>query len=106
MKKILMLLMVAGIFSLVACGPSEEEKAAAEAEAAAAVEELFNGLEEEVATEETATELAAHVCDDKCKEACTGPRCGEAGHECTEACHAAKGDGEAHEHTEGDGHEH
>jgi protein involved in sex pheromone biosynthesis len=30
MKKVLALLMVAGMFSLVACGPSEEEKAAAE----------------------------------------------------------------------------
>ena len=45
MKKLLALLMVAGIFSLVACGPSEEEAAAAAAEAEAAVEEMMNGME-------------------------------------------------------------
>jgi len=106
MKKILMLLMVAGIFSLVSCGPSEEEKAAAEAEATAAVEELFNGLEEEVATEEVATELADHVCTDKCTAEACSFACGEKGHTCSEACHAEKADGEAHEHAEGDGHEH
>ena len=53
MKKLLTMLMVAGIFSLVACGPSEEEKAAAEAEAAAAVNELFDSMEEAI-EEETA----------------------------------------------------
>ncbi len=46
MKKLLTMLMVAGIFSLVACGPSEEEKAAAEAEAAAMVEEMMGEMEE------------------------------------------------------------
>lgn len=96
MKKLLMLLMVAGIFSLVACGPSEEEKAAAEAEAAAAVEELFNGLEE--AVEETTTELAAHVCTDKCTPEAHSYACGEDGHVCSDACHS--------EETEDDGHNH
>ncbi len=57
MKKFLTMLMVASIFSLVACGPTEEEKVAAEAEAAAMVEEMFEGLEEEMeATEEVVAE--------------------------------------------------
>ena len=67
MKKVLALLMVAGMFSLVACGPSEEEKAAAEAEAQKIADDLMKGLEEaieeepataevEEATEEEATE--------------------------------------------------
>jgi hypothetical protein len=105
MKKILMLLMVAGIFSLVACGPSEEEKAAAEAEAAAAVEELFNGLEEEIdaAVEEVAeVELTEHVCNDKCTAEACSFACGEKGHVCSDACHAEK----TEEHSEGDGHDH
>ena len=40
MKKVLALLMLAVMFSLVACGPTEEEKAKAEADAAAMVEEI------------------------------------------------------------------
>ena len=73
MKKLLSMIMVAAMFSLVACGPSEEEKAAATAEAEAAVTELMETLEEapaeeataevateEVATEEVATEEVAH----------------------------------------------
>ncbi|MBI2281491.1 MAG: hypothetical protein HYU68_12515 [Bacteroidetes bacterium] len=76
MKKLLSMIMVAAMFSLVACGPSEEEKAAAQAEAEAAVNELMNTLEEAPAeeataeatteeapaeaTEEAATEEAAH----------------------------------------------
>jgi hypothetical protein len=90
MKKLLTMLMVAGIFSLVACGPSEEEKAAAEAEAAAMVEEMMGSMEEaieEVATEEV-TELAEHVCNDKCTADACYTTCGEKGHECTDACHA------------------
>ncbi|HRN41091.1 MAG TPA: hypothetical protein PK649_03340 [Vicingus sp.] len=69
MKKLLAMIMVASMFSLVACGPSEEEKAAAEAEAEAAVNELMNTLDaaaeeataetEEAATEEATTEEAA-----------------------------------------------
>lgn len=68
MKKLLAMIMVASMFSLVACGPSEEEKAAAEAEAEAAVNELMNTLDEaaqeataeteEAATEEATTEEA------------------------------------------------
>jgi ABC-type glycerol-3-phosphate transport system substrate-binding protein len=70
MKKLLSMIMVAAMFSLVACGPSEEEKAAAQAEAEAAVNELMNTLEEAPAEEATAeaeapaeeakTEEAAH----------------------------------------------
>ncbi|OFZ00728.1 MAG: hypothetical protein A3K10_12425 [Bacteroidetes bacterium RIFCSPLOWO2_12_FULL_31_6] len=59
MKKLLAMLMVASIFSLVACGPSEEEKAKAEAEAAAQVEAMFDGLEEATAEEEVVAEEAA-----------------------------------------------
>ena len=65
MKKLLVMLMVAGIFSLVACGPSEEEKAAAEAEATEMVDEMFEESTEDVeevaeeATEEEATEEEA-----------------------------------------------
>lgn len=54
MKKVLALLMVAGMFSLVACGPSEEEKAAAEAEAQKIADDLMKGLEEAVEEEPTA----------------------------------------------------
>ena len=57
MKKVLALLMVAGMFSLVACGPSEEEAAAAAAEAEAAMEEMMSGMEE--AVEEVAAEPIA-----------------------------------------------
>ena len=53
MKKVLALLMVAGMFSLVACGPSEEEKAAAEAEAQKIADDLMKGLEEAVEEEPT-----------------------------------------------------
>ena len=84
MKRFLTVLMVASIFSLVACGPSEEEKAAAEAEATEMIEGLMGDLEE------VADDKPEHVCDEKCKgeAGCTGSKCGEADHECTEACHA------------------
>lgn len=52
MKKLLTLLMVAGIFSLVACGPTQEEKAvieeAADQEADAILEDAMNSIEETV----------------------------------------------------------
>ena len=85
MKKILTLLMVASVFSLIACGgPTEEEKAAAEAEAAEMVEGLMGDVEEEMDEEK-----AEHVCGDECKEkGCTGAKCGEKGHECSGKCHA------------------
>jgi len=48
-----------------------------------------------------------HVCDDKCAEECTGARCGEKGHECSEACHSAKGEeGQSHEGHDHAGHSH
>ena len=113
MKKLFTLLMVASMFGLVACGPSAEETAAAEAEAEAMVNEMFEGAEaamEEVVAEEE-VELAEHVCDATCEEGeCTGPRCGEAGHECSDACHAEGGEhaeeAEEHVHVEGEEHSH
>ena len=107
MRKIFTLLMVASLFSLVACGPSEEEAAAAEAEAEAMVNDMFEGLEEAVeeAAEEVA-ELKEHECDATCEESgCTGARCGEVGHECTDACHAEEGDHD-HDHADGEEHDH
>jgi len=87
MKKILMMLLITSIFSLVACGPSEEEKAKAEVEAAAAVEELFNGLEEEIdSSTEDVSEAIEHVCNDKCTTESCNFVCGEKGHVCSEAC--------------------
>jgi len=106
MKKIFTMFMVASLFSLVACGPSEEEAAEANAAAEAAVEELFNGLEEEIdaAAEEVAdVELAEHVCNDNCTEEACSFACGEKGHECSDACHAEE---EGHEHAEGEEHDH
>ncbi|PJA08578.1 MAG: hypothetical protein COX70_03305 [Flavobacteriales bacterium CG_4_10_14_0_2_um_filter_32_8] len=89
MKKIVMMLLITSIFSLVACGPSEEEKAKAEVEAAAAVEELFNGLEEEIdSSTEDVSEAIEHVCNDKCTTESCNFVCGEKGHVCSEACHA------------------
>ncbi len=84
MKKIFTLLMVASMFSIVACGPSEEEQKQAEADAAAMVEEMMGGLEEaveEAATEEAATEEVA-----------------------TEE--VVEGEEEGHEHAEGEEHAH
>jgi hypothetical protein len=69
MKKFLSMIMIASLFSMVACGPSEEEKAAAEAEAEKLTNELMQSLDqaveeseataEEATTEEAATEEAA-----------------------------------------------
>jgi hypothetical protein len=91
MKKFLTMLMVASIFSLVACGPTEEEKAANEAEAAAMVEEMMGGLEE--AIEEVAVEGEEEVAE----EVVDGEVAVE-GEEATEE--------EAHEHAEGEEHSH
>ncbi len=54
MKKVLTLMMVAGMFSLVACGPSAEEKEAAEAKAEQVANDLMKGMDE-ATTEETET---------------------------------------------------
>ncbi|OFZ00727.1 MAG: hypothetical protein A3K10_12420 [Bacteroidetes bacterium RIFCSPLOWO2_12_FULL_31_6] len=90
MRKILTFLMIASIFSLVACGPTEEEKVAAEAEAADAVEQLFDELEEEEADSSTedVSEATEHVCNDKCTTKVCNFVCGEKGHVCSDACHA------------------
>ena len=89
MKKVLALLMVAGMFSLVACGPTEEEKAKAEADAAAMVEEMMGGLEQ--AMEEPAEEEVAETEE---VEAVEGEEAAEEGHE-----HA-----EGEEHSEEEAH--
>lgn len=54
MKKLLSMIMVAAMFSLLACGQSEEEKAAAQAEAEQAVNDLMDNLDEAPAEEATA----------------------------------------------------
>jgi uncharacterized low-complexity protein len=79
MKKLLTLLMVAGMFSLVACGPSEEEKANAEAEASAQAEQVMNEAVEE-ATQEVAEEVADSTAEGemKCEEGkCEEGKCGD-----------------------------
>ena len=58
MKKFLTMLMVASIFSLVACGPTDEETAANQAEADALVNEMIEGSEE-VAEDVVAEEVVA-----------------------------------------------
>ena len=49
MKKLFALLMIAGMFSLVACGPSAEEKAKAEAEATKSVDQAVEKASTEAA---------------------------------------------------------
>jgi len=58
MKKLFALLFVAGTMSIVACGPSAEEKAKMEAEAKAKMDSLFNMASESM---ETAVEEAPVV---------------------------------------------
>lgn len=98
MKKLLAVLIVASIFSLVACGSSEEEKQKTDADATATAEELFNGLENEAeaTTEEEVAEVeyADHVCNEKCTAEACFYKCGEKGHVCTEACHGGDKKGE------------
>jgi len=53
MKKVLTLVMVASMFSLVACGPTPEEQAA-EAEAQKIADDLMKGFEEAVQEEPVA----------------------------------------------------
>lgn len=50
MKKAFTLVAVASMFSLVACGPSEEEKAKLEAEAKAKMDSLFNAASQSIST--------------------------------------------------------
>jgi len=67
MKKLLTLLMVASIFSLVACGPSAEEKEQAEKDAKAMADDLMKGLDN--ATTDEATDESAEVKDSTATEA-------------------------------------
>jgi len=50
MKKLFSLLFIAGAMSLVACGPSAEEKAKMEADAKAKMDSLFNAASQSVST--------------------------------------------------------
>jgi len=79
MKKVLTLVMVASMFSLVACGPTPEEQAAAEAEAQKIADDLMKGFEEavqeepvaeveEATTEEATTEEATEEATEETTE--------------------------------------
>lgn len=77
MKKFLSMIMIASLFSMVACGPSEEEKAAAEAEAEKLTNELMQSLDqavegseataEEATTEEATTEEGTETATEETK---------------------------------------
>jgi len=56
MKKLIALMMIAGMFSFVACGPSAEEKAKAEADAKAQADSVMNAAQAE-------TEVSTAVVD-------------------------------------------
>jgi hypothetical protein len=55
MKKLFTLMLVAGGMSLVACGPSAEEKAKMEADAKAKMDSLFNAASQSMTMDTTAT---------------------------------------------------
>ena len=58
MKKLFIYFLAVGFTtSIIACGPSEEEKAQAEEEAAAQVDQAMDNLEESMGTEEAAEAL-------------------------------------------------
>jgi hypothetical protein len=97
MKKILKILMVASIFSLVACGSVEETKV---------TEEIIEEVTAEVTEEAAPVELAEHVCAEKCTAEACHFACGEKGHVCSDACHATEEASEEHVHAEGDDHNH
>ena len=93
------MLLVAGIFGLVACGPSADETTATEA--VEAVEEVTEEAVE--AAEEATEELADHVCpNDRCTEDACHYLHGEKSHTCGEDCTKA-GDGEGDGEGEGEG---
>ena len=50
MKKLFTVLFIAGAMSIVACGPSAEEKAKMEAEAKAKMDSLFNSASQSIST--------------------------------------------------------
>jgi len=94
MKKMFTMLMVACIFSLVACGPTPEEQTATEAESTEKVEGV-EAVSEEPAEAPAGEELADHVCNDNCTADACSFKHGEKGHTCDESCH---GDKEGHDH--------
>lgn len=66
MKKVLALLLVAGMFSFYACGPSAEEKAASEKamqDSIAAADAAMRAAEEAVAIQATADSMASMAAD-------------------------------------------
>jgi|1185.fasta_scaffold99364_2 hypothetical protein len=58
MKKLFTVLFIAGAMSIVACGPSAEEKAKQEAESKAKMDSLFNAASQSVST--SADSVATH----------------------------------------------
>ena len=64
MKKFLLLFAAAGITMMTACGPTEEEKRKAEEDAKAAVDEMFQELENSTAEEDTNVAAADTVVAD------------------------------------------
>ena len=59
MKKLFTLLFIAGAMSIVACGPSAEEKAKQEAESKAKMVSLFNAASQSVSTSADSTAAPA-----------------------------------------------
>jgi hypothetical protein len=57
MKKLFTLMLVAGGMSLVACGPSAEEKAKMEADAKAKMDSLFNAASQSMTTDTAAAPM-------------------------------------------------
>jgi hypothetical protein len=90
MKKVLTMLLVAGIFGLVACGPSADETTATEA--VEAVEEVAEEAVE--AAEEATEEVAEHTCSDDCLPDDDDHVHGGQYHSCADGC-AGMDDAEA-----------
>jgi hypothetical protein len=59
MKKLFTLMLVAGGMSLVACGPSEEEKLKMEADAKAKMDSLFNAASQSMTMDTAAAPMTA-----------------------------------------------
>lgn len=97
-------MMVACLFSLVACGPAADDQAATEAEETVTAEEVADEAIEEVIeeAEEASDELADHVCNDDCTSEGCSFKHGEKGHECSEACQGEGEEGHDHDHDHGD----
>ena len=58
MKKVLTTLLVAGMFAFVACGPSAEEKAAAEKKKQDSIDAVQKAMNDSIATAQAAVEKA------------------------------------------------